>query len=553
MVEPFTEASLRGRLARIAVFVRTKPDGTPVHVPPPLNVIRDVLALGEWHLPHLVGITEIPVFRADGSVLGVAGYDDKTGLFYAASPDFAMPSVPASPTREDIGNALAVIGEVLADFPFVDNASRANALAALLTPVLRPAIRGRTPLFLFDAPSPGTGKTTLAAVVASTTSEAAVGMFPEPEDDAEWRKRLTSAFCEGHAVLIMDDMKRQIASPALAMAVSAEVWRDRLLGTNRTVGISNRVILIATGNNLRVGGDLPRRCVWVRLDAKLAEPWRRTAFRHPDLMTWVRERRGELLWALLTLGHAWWASGCPEPRTAGFAGFQDWCRTVGGVLTHAGVSGFLGNFDRFYSEVDDGAPQFGRFLRAWHQVFGSAPVRVAQIVDHIKRDDSELCDALPETLAEFADEKSNGKLSHRLGNLLRRKVDVRHGKDCIRVERAGSSNHFQVGLWRVTSDEQPPCRDGAPSPASGTSAEPDRQTENWLAEAQGSGRREWVLAMGAGLGWPALAIGRGESLAAGESAWRAFCKRADDDQIARAIVALDALDARKVRLRDRAV
>ena len=47
--------------------------------------------------------------------------------------------------------------ELLGEFPFVDEADVANALAMVLTPFLRLVIDGPTPLFLVDAPRPGTG------------------------------------------------------------------------------------------------------------------------------------------------------------------------------------------------------------------------------------------------------------------------------------------------------------------------------------------------------------------------------------------------------------
>jgi hypothetical protein len=57
-------------------------------------------------------------------------------------------------------------------------------------------------------------------------------------------------------------------------------------------------IWVGTGNNVRVGADLRRRCYWIRLDAEVARPWERSGFRHPNLRQWTRERRGQLVDAL---------------------------------------------------------------------------------------------------------------------------------------------------------------------------------------------------------------------------------------------------------------
>jgi hypothetical protein len=52
----------------------------------------------------------------------------------------------------------------------VDAASHANAIASILTPICRPAVKGPTPLALYDATTQGTGKTLLSEVVSLITS-----------------------------------------------------------------------------------------------------------------------------------------------------------------------------------------------------------------------------------------------------------------------------------------------------------------------------------------------------------------------------------------------
>lgn len=62
------------------------------------------------------------------------------------------------------------------------------------------------------------------------------------------------------------------------------------------------------------------------------------------------------------------------------------------------------------------------------------------------------------------------------------------------------------------------------------------------APRRDDGRRVWLLAMGETLAWRLLDIGCGESVAAGEAAWRTFCDRASGEQIARALDAVEAFD-----------
>ena len=53
--------------------------------------------------------------------------------------------------------ACDALRDPIGDFPFVDDASRANSLALMLTPILRQAIPGPVPLALIDKPKRGTG------------------------------------------------------------------------------------------------------------------------------------------------------------------------------------------------------------------------------------------------------------------------------------------------------------------------------------------------------------------------------------------------------------
>jgi len=54
---------------------------------------------------------------------------------------------------------------------------------------------------------------------------------------------------------------------------------------------------------------------------------------------------------------------------------------------------------------------------------------------------------------------------------------------------------------------------------------------------------EWFLAAGCAAGFPMLEIQRGESVAAGETAWGAFVARATAEQLFRAMSALIVRDA----------
>ena len=125
--------------------------------------------------------------------------------------------------------------------------------------------------------------------------------------------------------------------------------------------------LVATGNNLQLGGDLGRRSYRIRLDAGVARPWQRDGFRHPHLLRHVLRHRGELLAAILTAARGWFAAGCPPADVPRLGGFEEWTRTVGGILAFAEVPGFLENLHELYDQVDEDETAWSAFLAAWHR------------------------------------------------------------------------------------------------------------------------------------------------------------------------------------------
>ncbi len=452
IIETITETHLRGRLTRLANFLCTGKQGSR-HVSPPDDVVRNVLARGSWALPALEGVVEVPTMRPDGTICDTPGYDAATRLIYQPASGLSVPPVPASPTDEAIRAARALLHETIGEFPYVDAASYANLLGLLLTPVIRPAIAGKVPLALLDKPKAGTGASLLAEVVTLIATGRPAAMMGAPDDNEEWRKAITATLISGATTILIDNVAHPLESPHLSRALTAPDWKDRVLGLSKTVTLPQRATWMATGNNIRVGGDVARRCYWIRLDAHHPRPWKRdvTDFTHPQLIEWASVHRGDLLAALLTLARAWFVAGRPMSDAPVIGGFDEWARITGGVLARAEVEGFLGNTDRFYDEADEEATQYEAFLTAWVGVFHEAPVTVAELCEHLPPRDTRskaLWEALPDDLAELAEARSTS-FRRRLGKALAKRTDTPYGEAGLRLERAERDSHHKVARWRV--------------------------------------------------------------------------------------------------------
>lgn len=450
---PVGEHELRGLLARVANFRRVTKDGDRSDVAPPLEVVRDVLALAAWPFPPLESVLEAPALGPDGSVLAAAGYHRAARAVYAPAPGFRATPVKADPASADVRGAVGLLLEALEGFPFVDQASRANALALLLTPVVRPTLPGSVPLALLDATKAGTGKGLLAGLVSTIATGRPPALLAAPVREEEWAKTILASVIRAAAVVVIDEAA-ELRSPTLAAALTAPYFEGRVLGRSEIVQLPQRATWAAAGNNVRLHGDLARRCYWIRLDAKSARPWTRTGFRHADLLAWAQSRRADLLAALLTIARAWYADGQPAASVPALGGFDGWAQAVGGMLAHAGIDGFLANLDELYDQADEEAAAWEAFLLAWADTYGTSPIVVADLTSDLLGNGGRVRDALPDELAAALD-RSPASLRSKLGKALGKRAGTRYGALGHRIERAGEDSSKRQ-TWRLAVDEHQP-------------------------------------------------------------------------------------------------
>lgn len=437
-----------GLLTRSADFVRINNQGGAVATRPPEAVARDILSMPSWDLPTLAGIAESPRVRPDGSLLVRPGYDPATHLVLAEYAGWRDMAVPEAPTPDDLAAALITIGELICNFPFVGRADRANALGYFLTPILRPAISGAIPLAAFDALSKqGTGKTLLMRLGSIVATGRDVPLTAVPNDEAEWRKSLTALLLEGRDVVLFDNAaKTMIESATWANVLTAPEYDDRVLGASKRVRLPVRCTWGISGNAMVFGGDMVRRTYRIMLDAGVERPEDRTGFRH-ELPSWAFEHRGELLRACLVLCRYWWSNECPRSPVPIWGSYEEWTKTVGGVLHCAGVPDFLGNRQEFREAADVERAEWFGFVSALAEALGVGRVFKTSDVVGAVQTNHDMVERLPTPLREAWDREKDSKFSTKLGRALGRHAGAVFGS--YRLASAGRDAHTKAATFRV--------------------------------------------------------------------------------------------------------
>jgi hypothetical protein len=329
-------------------------------------VLKDILTLDDPRLPPLADILTAPVFLPDGRLLAAPGYDAESGFLLALD---GLAGVHADFT---IAEARALLlDELLVDFPFADEGSRAHAVAMLLQPFARPLIQGPTPLYLIEAPRKGTGKGLLADVFSYVASGSLAAMMALSHSEDEIEKRITALLLASASIVVLDNVTA-IRSENLAALLRATRWRGRVLGRSAMVTLPNTMTLLATGNNPELSDEIARRAAPIRLDSGWEHPEDRTTFRHP-LPAWAINQRVELVSACLSALRAWIEDGQPS-SSAILGGFESWAAVMGGVLDVVGVAGFLSNRHALRARGDRESAEWLAFCHAWWGRFGGLPV-----------------------------------------------------------------------------------------------------------------------------------------------------------------------------------
>jgi hypothetical protein len=361
------EALLRERMTRAVRFFQKSGDSPiPGRAHPPAWCVKAIASRGQWAaIRHLLAVVPSPVLRPDGTILQGVGYDDRTALYCA---DSAGVVVPENPSREDALKALEMLVDVVHDFPFAQLSHCAAWVAFVLTPLARHSFAGPAPLTLVDANVRGSGKTLLCSIASLIAYGRDIARMSNPTDDDEARKRITALAIAGDPLVLIDNIVGTLGCASLDAALTATVWKDRILGASRMVELPLSVTWCASGNNVMLAADTMRRTLHVRLESQLENPEQRTGFKYSNVSEHVLANRSRLLSAALTILRAYCYAGRPRHDLPAWGSFEGWSALVREAVVWLGMPDPAGTRQELAAVADTEASALAQLLESWPEI-----------------------------------------------------------------------------------------------------------------------------------------------------------------------------------------
>ena len=382
-------------------------------------------------LPALTGVYGFPVLRKTGTdryhIREIGGYHG--GIY-------SEPLIPRKSEMDIDGlpsprEAVDAFRDLWHDIPFESETDFAHALAAVISPMLRPAV-GAIPVFPVTKAVPGTGGTFLAQSIGASLT----GKILEPiigKDANEREKTLVSHALGSPSFALFDNLTRIDDSDYLAVSVTSSSLSSRKFHSQQMLHIPITFTSLLTMNGVGLSSDMLRRSAPIRLNRRgVSSPstWRPPeGWRHNLPYDAAQEK---YRWAAIGLVWGWLQNGSPmyEPSEE-IGGFRDWARVSNSILTDAGAEGLLGGRKNWLMENDQVGNEWDGFVDWWYENHKSNPLSAKQLLASLDSDSN--APDLPFLVRGEGQAKSRS-FSRQLAKSVGRSVNIDNDNRALTVE-----------------------------------------------------------------------------------------------------------------------
>jgi hypothetical protein len=409
---------------------------------------------GNWKLPLVCGIIGAPTIRLDGTILDRPGYDPQTRLYYDPQ-GVKFPAIPENPTLEDARTARDLLFGMVSEVPFAKHDGgavyRSVFLTTILTALVKPVV-GNTPVVIVDAPVKGAGKTRLVNAIGKVVT----GDYPsgkvQGNKEEDFDKNLQAAIRGGDQIIFFDNCTIPIKSALLCQMLTQGKVDIRIYGKNENDRTTDSGLVVFTGNNLEVSGDVTRRALTCTLNPDCENP-ENLEFKTLPPERMAAKYRVEYVAAALTILKAYFVAGRPK-QVASLGSFEVWSDIVRSAVM------WLGEPDPCLTILDtkEKDPERGRslaLLHQWYRLFRDKRVTVKEVVEAAMRSDYSMGEirypnaelkntilAITENDGDFIDNQIFGlwvrsKADNHIGPYLIKRDGDKHGVASWRVIQTG--------------------------------------------------------------------------------------------------------------------
>lgn len=366
-----------------------RPVMRPIEEDMPLDIAASILKSDELRnkLPLLEHVhrVKLPVMRDAVDENGrrriellQPGYDaESKTLTLLGSLDYDEEMDPEAARRHLQG--------LLRFFPWADatpdevtGRSVAIQIAAMLTVFCARMFRGRSPLFLWNANMPDSGKSRLAQLCIQPVHGHAGRAGFSYKDRKEVKQELDACAQSFGDYIFFDDLPRgRVVNEDLHRWLTAPEWSCRILGTKELFRGRLFAATLMTGNEVRLNEDLERRTLQLDLFAKVSGRDRvlpdSAVLIDDDFFADEKEMEKIIasLWALVR----WWDMlNRPKTKCRPLNSFEGWSRLVPAIVEACRFGNALAPFD-----APDSGNEEGRELRklmtlVLHELVAPLPV-----------------------------------------------------------------------------------------------------------------------------------------------------------------------------------
>jgi len=281
-------------------------------------------------------------------------------------------------------------------------------------------------MILVQANGPRVGKTTLVKLTSEIVGISACPVMTFTNNEDETRKRILSLLRVGRSLVLVYNVVCQFGGANINALTTSRTFEDRVLGHSVMIQARNDTTWYVTGNNLTLSPDTAERCVNVRLESTEEKPHLRSDFKYPFLFETVKERRGGLLSAALTILKAYLIAGKPDQKLPSWGGFESWSHLIRGALVYAGVPDPALTRTELEDHSDEALDQKASLLvgmAEWQEALGKTRgSKTAEIIDHVRSN--------PETAPRFR--RALEDIASGAGSLPDAKTLSRHLREVMR-------------------------------------------------------------------------------------------------------------------------